>query len=145
MLQGYKANRTLDVVVDAVSHLEQCLINLLPFERPLHTQYVTALQIYSDTGIVQCTAARTAVHEPMRVREGYGNSLWQACSAVKTIITRQFDRPMSNGMAALSREDTTPQTLVEFCTWQNSVRGQQPPKCVELPAQETAKHHAKFG
>jgi len=27
--------------------------------------------------------------------------------------TRQFDRPMSNEMAALSREDTTPQSLVD--------------------------------
>jgi len=27
--------------------------------------------------------------------------------------TRQFDRPMSNGMAALSREDTTPQSLTD--------------------------------
>jgi len=32
-------------------------------------------------------------------------------------------------------------TQSEFCTWQNSVKGQQPPKCIcSVPAQETAKH-----
>jgi len=38
-------------------------------------------------------------------------------------------------------------TQSEFCAWQNSVRGQEPPKCVYsvLLAQETAKRHAKFG
>jgi len=37
-------------------------------------------------------------------------------------------------------------TQSEFCTWQNSVRGQQPPKCIySVPAQQTAKHRAKFG
>jgi len=34
-------------------------------------------------------------------------------SAVKHIATRQFARPMSNGMAALSREDTTPQSSAD--------------------------------
>ena len=34
----------------------------------------------------------------------------------------------------------------EVCTWQNSVRGQEPPKCIySVLAQETAKHRAKFG
>jgi len=34
----------------------------------------------------------------------------------------------------------------EFCTWQNSVMGQSPRKSVySAPAQETAKHRAKFG
>jgi len=33
-----------------------------------------------------------------------------------------------------------------FCTWQNSVMGQEPPKMyITVPAQETAKHRAKFG
>ena len=37
-------------------------------------------------------------------------------------------------------------TQSEFCTWQNSVRRQEPPKCVHnVPAHETAKHRAKFG
>ena len=38
-------------------------------------------------------------------------------------------------------------TQSEFCTWQNSVRGARSPrKCIcSVPAQETAKHRAKFG
>ena len=37
-------------------------------------------------------------------------------------------------------------TQSEFCTWQNSVRGQEPPKMIySVPAQETAKHRAKLG
>jgi len=91
---------------------------------------------------------------------------------ITSIITRQFDCLMSKGMAVLSREDTTPQTLAdahcssavherwlyrrtqdlalsEFYTWQNSVTGQEPPKgyrsICNVPAQETAKHLTKFG
>jgi len=34
----------------------------------------------------------------------------------------------------------------EFCIWQNSVRGHEPQKYrYSVPAQETAKHRAKFG
>jgi len=37
-------------------------------------------------------------------------------------------------------------TQSEFCTWQNSLRGKSPRKCIySVPAQEMAKHHAKFG
>jgi len=37
-------------------------------------------------------------------------------------------------------------TQSEFCSWQNSVRGQEPPKCIySAPAHEMAKHRAKFG
>jgi len=37
-------------------------------------------------------------------------------------------------------------TQSELCTWQNSVRGEDPPKCIySVPAQKTAKHRAKFG
>ena len=37
-------------------------------------------------------------------------------------------------------------TQSEFCTWQNSVRGPEPPKCIHsVPMQETAKHRAKSG
>jgi len=32
---------------------------------------------------------------------------------LKLELTRQFDRPTSNGMAALSREDTTPQSSAD--------------------------------
>ena len=31
-------------------------------------------------------------------------------------------------------------TQSEFCTWQNSVTGQEPPKVYSVPVQETAKH-----
>jgi len=68
---------------------------------------------------------------------------------------------MSNGIAALSREDTTPQnfaeahyssavhsnaanigerktwTQSEFYTWQNSVTGQGPPKCTSTEDGQT--------
>jgi len=37
-------------------------------------------------------------------------------------------------------------TQSEFCTWQNSVMGQEPQKCIySVPAHETIKHSAKFG
>jgi len=38
-------------------------------------------------------------------------------------------------------------TQSEFCSWQNAVRGQEPPqKCTHsVPGQETVKHRAKFG
>jgi len=43
-------------------------------------------------------------------------------------------------------ERKTWRTQTEFCTRQNSVTGQQPPKCIyNVAAQETAKHRAKFG
>jgi len=78
---------------------------------------------------------------------------------------------MSNGMAALSREDTKRQSLAdavmhtarvpcsnadnigerktwtesEFCTRHNSIRARAP-KCIySVPAQDTAKNRAKFG
>ena len=36
-------------------------------------------------------------------------------------------------------------TQSEFYSWQNSVRGKSPQKCIySVPAQETAKRHAKF-
>ena len=36
-------------------------------------------------------------------------------------------------------------TQSELFTWQNSVRGQEPRKCIySVPLQETAKHRAKF-
>ena len=37
-------------------------------------------------------------------------------------------------------------TQSEFCTWQTSLRGQEPRKCIySVPAQETAKHRAESG
>jgi len=36
-------------------------------------------------------------------------------------------------------------TQSEFCSWQNSVRGKSHRKCIySIPAEETAKHCAKF-
>jgi len=36
-------------------------------------------------------------------------------------------------------------TQGEVCSWQNFVRGQEPQKCTyTVPAQETAKHPAKY-
>jgi len=56
---------------------------------------------------------------------------WSACRAVTLPIYRRT-------------QDL--ETQSEFCTWQNSVRGQEPPKCIySIPAQETAKHRVKFG
>jgi len=44
-------------------------------------------------------------------------------------------------------EHKTWRTQLEFCTWQNSVTGQEPPKMYiySVAAQKTAKHRAKFG
>jgi len=42
-------------------------------------------------------------------------------------------------------ERKTWRTQTEYCTWQNSVTGQQPPKMCSVAAHETAKHRAKFG
>jgi len=36
-------------------------------------------------------------------------------------------------------------TQSEYCTWENSVTGQQPPKMYTLSTSLTATHHAKFG
>ena len=52
--------------------------------------------------------------------------------------------PCSNA-ANIGKRKTWTQN--EFCTWQNSVRRQEPLKCIytcSVPAQETAKHSAKF-
>ena len=53
--------------------------------------------------------------------------------------------PCSSNAANIGECKTSTQS--EFCTWQNSVRGQEARKMYILcgPAQETAKHHAKFG
>jgi len=53
--------------------------------------------------------------------------------------------PRSNA-ANISLRECKTWTQSEVCTWQNSVRGQKPRKCIDsVPAQETAKHRAKFG
>ena len=46
-------------------------------------------------------------------------------------------------------ERKTWRTQSEFCTWQNSLSGQEPPKMYinvySVPSQETTKHCANFG
>jgi len=57
-------------------------------------------------------------------------------------------RPLLDCRAVMLRigQSKTWRTQTEFCTWQNSVTEQQPPKCIySLPAQVTAKHCVKFG
>jgi len=82
VIQYYEAKRTLDVVVDTVSHLEQWTINFLPFERPLRTarhgiQGLLERPSGRRRGIVQSGGVQTADHEAKRVREDYGKSLPQ--------------------------------------------------------------------
>ena len=65
----------------------------------------------------------------------------------KVWLTPTVPVPCSNA-ANIGERKTLTQS--EFCTGQNSVTGQEPPKNVNLymysvPAQETAKHRAKFG
>jgi len=51
--------------------------------------------------------------------------------------------PFSN---AANTEERKTWTQSEFCTWQNTVGGKSPQKCINIVlAQETAKHRAKFG
>jgi len=60
----------------------------------------------------------------------------------KVWLTPAAGVPCSN---AANIEEGKTWTQSEFCTWQNSVRGQEPRKKIySVPAQETAKHRAKF-
>jgi len=60
----------------------------------------------------------------------------------KLWLTPTAQVPCSN--AANIRERKT-WTQSEFCSWQNFVRGKSLQKCIySIPAQETAKHSAKF-
>jgi len=61
----------------------------------------------------------------------------------KVQLTPAAGVPCSN--AANIRENKT-WTQSEFCTWQNSATRQSPQKHIyNVPAEETAKHRAKFG
>ena len=52
--------------------------------------------------------------------------------------------PCSNAANIGERKTWTQSNFL--CTLQNSVRGQKPTKCIYcVPAQETARHRAKFG
>jgi len=65
------------------------------------------------------------------------------CSTPQSLADDYAGVPCSN--AANTGERNT-WTQSEFCNWQNSVRGQKRPKMYTgVPAQETAKHRAKFG
>jgi len=63
----------------------------------------------------------------------------------KVWLTRAAGMPCSN--AAIRRTQDLDWAQSEFCTRQNSVRGQKPPRqCIySVPSQETAKDRAKFG
>jgi len=58
----------------------------------------------------------------------------------KVWLTPAAGVPCSNA-ANIGERKTWTQS--EFCTWQNSVREQEPPKMYSVPAEETAKHRAK--
>jgi len=62
----------------------------------------------------------------------------------KVWLTPHARMPYSNA-AYIGKLKTWTQT--EVCTWQNSVRGQKPPKVYihSVAVQETGKHRAKFG
>jgi len=60
----------------------------------------------------------------------------------KAWLTPTVPVPCSNA-ANIGKRKTWTQS--EFCTWQNSVRGNSPQKCMcNVQDQETAKHRAKF-
>ena len=62
----------------------------------------------------------------------------------KVWLTRTIRVPCND--AANIGERKTWRTQSERCTWQNSVRGYSPRKRIySVSAQETAKHHVKFG
>ena len=63
------------------------------------------------------------------------------CTTPQSLAVAAAGVPCSNAANIRERKTWTPS---EFCTWQNSVKGQKPPKCIySVPAQETAKHRAK--
>jgi len=64
----------------------------------------------------------------------------------KLWLTPAAGLPCSNAANKLTGERKT-WTYSEYCTGQNSFRGQEPPKMYIqcIPANETAKHRAKFG
>jgi len=68
---------------------------------------------------------------------------WRPLLIAAVWLTPTARAPCSNA-ANIGERKTGTQS--EFSAWQNSVKGQQPRKCIySVPAQETAKHRAKFG
>jgi len=75
---------------------------------------------------------------------------WRERSLIPFLVTRRkvwlthTARVSCSNAANIGQRKTW--TQCECCTWQNSVRGQQPPKCKHhVAAQETVKHRAKSG
>ena len=65
------------------------------------------------------------------------------CSAPQSLADTATGVPCSN---AANIEERKTWTQSELCSWQNSLRGKSPRKCVNsVPAQKMAKHRAKFG
>jgi len=66
------------------------------------------------------------------------------CSTPQRLVAPSARAPCSN---AANRRAQDLRTQSEFCTCQNFVTGQQPPKMytLSIPTQVTATHHAKFG
>jgi len=73
-----------------------------------------------------------------------GGALWES-SVIPFFIPRRkvWMTPLLECRANIAERKTWTQS--EFYTWWNSVRGQGPPKMNSVPAQEMAKHRAKFG
>jgi len=73
----------------------------------------------------------------------FRNSL--PCPTPKVWLTPTARVQCSNAANIIRERKTWTQS--EFCTWQNSVRGQEPTKMYvySLPAQNRAKYRAKFG
>jgi len=68
---------------------------------------------------------------------------WRPLLNAAVWLTPTSPVPWSN--AANIRERKT-WMQIEYCTWQNPLCGKSRRKCIySVPAQETAKHHAKFG
>jgi len=81
-----------------------------------------------------------------RVTDPWGTRCYCLASLTTMVQIKTWTSP---GICASSSENETQgKTWMqsEFCSWQNSVRGQEPPKMnvYSVPAQETAKHPAKI-
>ena len=65
------------------------------------------------------------------------------CTMLQTLADASARVPYSNAANIGERKSWTQS---EFCSWQNSVREQEPHKCIySTPLQELAKHGAKLG
>jgi len=77
-----------------------------------------------------------------RTRNVGGARNFFPCTMPHSVAEATARLPCSNA-ANIERKTWTQS---EFCTCQNSVTGQEPPKCIyNVAAQQTAKHRPKFG